>query len=269
MNGKVIGMAVAGGVAALLAIGVALVAGGGGAGAAGASDAGKTSVDKPRVGAAPARPGAKKRAGGALLSRSGHATFEKATTKPVLEFDDGDDTRTPAEKALAERIEKALDEEKLEAALACAKEALACANVEVRQAMVETLGWFGEKALPELTPFLADPDEDVRESALNEWSMAVSDIEDDAEKIGVVELAMNVLSEEDALEDISGEYIGVDEKLAVESLARIIEANGSQPGVEKAKETYEFVTGEEWVSGAAAAKWIEEEYEPPLNSAKR
>ena len=192
--------------------------------------------------------------------------------KPKLELrssDEDDDKRTPEERALAERIEKALDDEKLEDALACAKEALASRNVEIRQAMVDTLGWFGEKALPELTPFLADPDEDVRESALNEWSMAVSDIEDDAEKIGVVELAMNVLSEEDALEDISGEYIGVDEKLAVESLARIIEANGSQPGVEKAKETYEFVTGEEWVSGAAAAKWIEEEYEPPLNSAKR
>ena len=182
---------------------------------------------------------------------------------PKIEVEDEDDTRTPAERALAERIEKALDEEKLEDAVACAKQALICKNVEVRQAMVETLGWFGEKALPELTPFLADPDEDVRDSAMNEWSMAVSEIEDEAEKLGVVELAMNVLSDEDALEDISGEYIGVDEKLAVESLVRVIEANGSRTGVEKAKETYEFVTGDEWTSSAAAAKWIAEEYEPP------
>ena len=182
--------------------------------------------------------------------------------KPHIEVAEDDDAMTPQERALTTRIEKALDEEKLEDAVACAKEALASKNPEVRQAMVDTLGWFGEKALPELTPFLADPDEDVRDSAMNEWSMAVSQIENEAEKLGVVELAMNVLTDEDALEDISGEYIGVDEKLAVESLVRLIEANGSAAGVAKAKETYEFVTGDEWTSSAAAAKWIAEEYQP-------
>ena len=33
--------------------------------------------------------------------------------------------------------------------------------------------------------------------------------------------------------------------------------------VEKAKETYEFVTGDEWTDSAAAERWIAEEYEPP------
>lgn len=210
----------------------------------------------------PARPEAKQR-GGSPVQRRPMQVTEKKPAKPVLEFDDDEDTRTPAEKALAERIEKALDEESFDDAVACAKDALACKNTEIRQAMVDTLGWFGEKALPELTPFLADPDEDVRDSAMNEWSMAVSGIENEAEKIGIVELAMNVLTDEDALEDISGEYIGVDEKIAVESLVRLIAADGSKAGVAKAKETYEFVTGDEWVSPEAAAKWLAEEYEPP------
>lgn len=190
--------------------------------------------------------------------------------KPQLDLvdDDDDDKRTPAEKALAERIEKALEDESLQDAISCAQQAQLCGNVDIRRAMVETLGWFGEKALPELTPFLADPDEDVRDSAMNEWSMAVSGIEDEAEKIGVVELAMNVLTDEDALEDISGEYIGIDEKLAVESLVRLIEANGSRQGVAKAKETYEFVTGDEWQSKEAAAKWIAEEYQPDETDAR-
>ena len=187
--------------------------------------------------------------------------------KPVLEFsggeDDEDDARTPEEKALAERIEKALDEEDLQAAIACADEAQKCGIAEIRQAMVETLGWFGEKALPELTPFLADADEDVRESAMNEWTMALSSIEDDGAKIRTVELAMGVLKDEDALEEISGEYIGVDEKMAVESLVRIIDGGGPKEGVEKAKETYEFVTGDEWTDVAEAERWIAEEYEPP------
>lgn len=184
--------------------------------------------------------------------------------KPQLDIDvEEDDDMTPAERALATRIEKALEDEKFEDAAACAKEALACGNAEVRQAMVDTLGWFGRRALPELTPFLVDADEDVRDSAMNEWSMAVSEIENDEEKLGIVELAMNVLSNEDALEEISGEYIGVDEKVAIESLVRVIEAGGSASGIAKAKETYEFVTGDEWKDRAAAEKWIAEEYEPP------
>ena len=179
--------------------------------------------------------------------------------------DDDDDGFTPEERALSKRIEEALDEEDLKKAVACAKEALSCKNKEVRQSMVDTLGWFGAKGLPELTPFLADPDEDVRDSAMNEWSMALSDIEDDSEKIGAVEMAMFALTNEDALDDISGEYIGIDEKLAVESLLRVIEGGGTAQGIEKAKETYEFVTGDEFTSRAAAEKWIAEEYQPPEN----
>jgi len=122
--------------------------------------------------------------------------------------------------------------------------------------------------LPELTPFLVDPDEDVRDSAMNEWSMALAEIEDDPKKIGIVEMAMNVLTDEDALENISGEYIGVDEKLAVESLLRIIEAGGSEQGIAKAKETYEFVTGQEFTDREEAEKWIAEEYMPDEDSQK-
>ena len=33
--------------------------------------------------------------------------------------------------------------------------------------------------------------------------------------------------------------------------------------IEKAKETYEFVTGDEWGGVEEAARWIAEEYEPP------
>ena len=197
-------------------------------------------------------------------ARSGRRSAPNSREKPVFSFsDDDDDNRTPEEKALAERIEKALDDEDFELAASCAEEAQKCGDSEIRQSMVDTLGWFGEKALPELTPFLADADEDVRESAMNEWTMALSSIEDDGTKVKTVELAMGVLKDEDSLEEISTEYIGVDEKLAVESLVRIIEGGGSKEGVEKAKETYEFVTGDEWTDAAEAERWIAEEYEPP------
>lgn len=187
-------------------------------------------------------------------------TERRLPGKPIVE--NSDDERTPEENLLAERIEKASDDEDFQLVLKCAKEAQFCKNAEVRHEMVDALGSFGEKAIPELLPFLVDPNEEVRDAALGEWCSAVSEIEDDKEKLEVVELAMNVLTDEDALEDISGEYIGTDEKLAVESLVRIILANGSKEGVEKAKETYETVTGDEWKSEADASRWIAEEYEP-------
>ncbi len=186
--------------------------------------------------------------------------------KPVLSVcavdDDEDDGRTPAERALAERIDKALEDEDFGLAASCVDEAQKCSVIEIRQAMVETLGWFGEKALPELIPFLADADGNVRESAMNEWTMALSSVENDEEKIGLVEQVMGVLRDEDALEEMSGEYIGVDEKMAVESLMRIIASGGSAEGIAKAKETYEFVTGNEWVGFEEADRWIKEEYAP-------
>ena len=197
--------------------------------------------------------------------KKSRGSLERHSGKPVISLSDGseDDNLPPKVRALSKRIEEALDEEDLKKAVACAKEALNCPHSEVRQAMVDTLGWFGAKGLPELTPFLADPDDDVRESAVNEWSMALADIEDEAEKIGVVEMAMSVLSDDDALDDLSNEYIGVDEKLAVESLLKVIEGGGNEKGVAKAKETYEFVTGEEFTNRADAEKWIAEEYTPP------
>ena len=214
-------------------------------------------------GEAQRRPRGKERKG----RKSVEARPPDSSTAPVPDDDgddDDDDGLTPEERALSKHIED-LDEddpEGLKKAVACAKEALNCPNAEVRQDMVTALGRFGEKGLPQLTPFLADPDEDVRDAAMNEWSMALGEIEDEPEKLGIVELAMGILTDEEALEEIADEYVGADEKLAVESLLRIIEGGGSEEGIAKAKETYEFVTGDEFTDRAAAEKWIAEEYVP-------
>lgn len=249
-------------VAGALAI---VVAGGRSASPEQGDDAAESAERSPRH----VRDASPKEAGRAKAAKNGQsrpsASGERSRAKPVLSEPDDDvgDARTPAERALEERIEKALEDESLDAAIACAGEAFRCKVAEIRQNMVDTLGWFGAKALPELTPFLADDDDDVRESAMSEWTMALQDIEDDAARIGAVESAMCILNDEDSLEELSNEYIGVDEKLAVESLVRIIGGGGSKEGVEKAKETYEFVTGDEWAGVEEAARWIAEEYEPP------
>lgn len=199
-----------------------------------------------------------------VLSVSGLAAKSDGAESDDAEDDEDDDgvKLTPEERQLAKEIEDALDREDIALAIRCAPKAMRSRVRSIRESMVDTLGWFGGKALPELTPFMADADEDIAESAFDEWSKALNDIEDDGEKLATVERAMQVLTDEDQLEDISSEYIGVDEKLSVESLLRIIEGDGSAAGIAKAKETYEFVTGDEFEGRAAAEKWIAEEYEP-------
>lgn len=183
----------------------------------------------------------------------------------VLDSDDEDESDgiSLADRELANRIERAYDEENLRSALLCVKDAQKSTDPNIRQSMVDTLGWFGGEALPELLPFLADPDEDVRDSARSHMAMGLSDLESERNRIDVVERIMGVLDDEDFLSDMSDEYIGIDEKLAVESLVRVIEGGGSKEGIARAKETYEFVTGEQWSDAAAARRWIAEEYEPP------
>ena len=193
--------------------------------------------------------------------RSVSEEWVRTDRRAVGEEEDAD--LSAENQKLVDMIEEASEKEDLPKLRELASQVLMSDCVEVRQAIVDALGDFGVKALPELTPFLADGNEDVRESAMNEWSIAIAEIKNDEEKLGIAELAMHVLSDENALEEISGEYIGVDEKLAVESILRIIEAGGSKEGVAKAKETYEFVTGDEFTDRAAAEKWLAEEYEPP------
>ena len=219
---------------------------------------GKTEKDRTAVRKAKSRSGKERRNSTRRIvkTQAGNWSVEEADG-------DDDDDLSPEDRKLMDAIEDARDRDDLAALRSLSAKALNAGSTEVREEMVDALGYFGVKALPELTPFLADADEDVRESAMNEWSIAVAAIEDEEEKLGIVELAMNVLSNEDSLETISGEYIGADEKLAVESLLRIIEADGSKEGIDKAKETYEFVTGEEFTNRADAEKWIAEEYEPP------
>lgn len=132
---------------------------------------------------------------------------------------------------------------------------------ELRAQAVQALGWFGKSAMAELTPYLADPDEDIASDALFQWLDALSQIEADGERASTVAMAMKVLSDENALEQISMELNGIDEKLAINTLAQII--GGENALADKvAKDAYAFITGEKYTTPAAAEKWLDENYEP-------
>ena len=133
---------------------------------------------------------------------------------------------------------------------------------DVREAMVDALGWFGDQALTELTVFMSDKDEDVAEAAATHWKMGLQEIESEAEKVGLIAQTLQVFKDKDMLEDIANELVGMDEVLAIQMLVDTI--GGDNPAaIKTAIETYEFITDEKWSDIDAAEAWLQENYDQP------
>ena len=160
-------------------------------------------------------------------------------------------------------VQDALDEDNFSAVASAAQHALKSTNPAVREAAIEALGWFGPQALPDLTPLMADPDDDVANTAISQWELAMSDIEDDDLRLSIAEATMKTLDSVEALTSIVSEITSRDDDLEIlESLVSIIES-GNEAGARVAREEYEQLTGEEWTDIDAANRWLDENYTPP------
>lgn len=175
-----------------------------------------------------------------------------------------DDDMSPADRQLMEAIEQGQSDEDLEQLVKIIPEVSASTNAEVRSELVDALGGFGVQGMNHLLPFMADSDEDVRESAIENWTSALSDVEDEGMRAQMIGAVMQVLKDEDALESMTNELIDMDEKIALQTLVDVIEGGkAAQQGVAVAREQYEFLTGEEYTTVEAANQWLVENYEPP------
>ena len=157
----------------------------------------------------------------------------------------------PDRRRLLNAIESAYDADDLQKTLELFEQARNAPEPEIRSSMVWSLGWFGRKALPQLTEFLSDADAEVSNDALGQWDSAIQEVTDEKEKIRFIEDAMSRLADPAALEDVALEYSGLDEKGVVESLIRVLTSQ-NEAAVQVAKETYETVTGRPFTSMAAA-----------------
>ena len=173
------------------------------------------------------------------------------------------DELSAADKTRVLSVQEALDEDDFAAVARAAHGALASANPEVREAAIEALGWFGAEALPELTPLMADPNDDVAEAAISQWELALGEIDAAETRAAIAEAVMQTLTRKDALESIVCEITNQDDDLAIlESLVAIIEGENAV-GAEVARDAYETLTGEAWTDIDAANRWLEENYDPP------
>ena len=187
----------------------------------------------------------------------------RPAVEDVPESEDDDDM-SPADRRLMEAIEQGQDDEDLEQLVKIIPEVSVSTNAEVRTELVDALGWFGVQGMNHLLPFMADSDEDVRESAIENWTSALGDVEDEGMRAQMIGAVMQVLNDEDALESMANELINMDEKIALQTLVDIIEGGKAAPqGVAVAREQYEFLTGDEYTTIEAANQWLEENYEPP------
>lgn len=193
--------------------------------------------------------------------RAGHATgvFSAAASDGIFRDSDGK-PYPPSEQKIMSAAAAAIEHDDLEAARGLAAKALASGNKELREAVVDALGWFGASAMAELTPFMSDPDGDVAEAACSHWKDALQEIDDDGVKAGVIEISAKALKDKDMLEDVANELIGIDELAAIQVIVNVIEAGGA--AADAVREVYDTITGEEWSDIDAAEAWLQENYDP-------
>ena len=188
----------------------------------------------------------------------------KRTRPAVEDVPEDDDDMSPDDRRLMEAIEQGQSDEDLEQLVKVIPEVSASTNAEVRSELVDALGWFGVQGMNHLLPFMADSDDDVRESAIENWTSALGEVEDEGMRAQMISAVMQVLKDEDALESMTNELIGMDEKIALQTLVDVIEGGkAAQQGVAVAREQYEFLTGEEYTTVEAANQWLAENYELP------
>ncbi len=165
----------------------------------------------------------------------------------------------PNERRLLTAIESAVDRESLSALQRLVDEAGASTNPEVRGDLVEALGWFGDRALLDLMPFMADPDADVAESAIDNWTTALADVDDEKDRSRYVVSAMKILTDKEALDAMIMQLDDCDDLIGMQALIDVIESP-NKAAAEVAREHYEFTTGEKYVDFDTANEWITENY---------
>ena len=203
----------------------------------------KTGVDEARDKTAGNKRARQRRSADARQSESGE-TF-------------GEDALSWADKVCCEGLQKAIDDGNYALAASLLDEARRSESREVREKAVEALSWFGRKALDDLTLFMADPDEDVRQDACNAFESALSEVEDAQEKSQYAIAALETLEDREQLDSLIMEINDLPDALQIAIVTRLIEGPNKTAG-DAAREHYAFVTGEEYESPEAAQEWLRE-----------
>lgn len=170
----------------------------------------------------------------------------------------GEPVFTAEEQQQLQSLQQALDDENCAKVLALAKDLALCANREVRAKLPEALGWFGPKALVQLTNLLFDPDKEIAAAAVEQWKNALNQLEDANLKAQVMESGLLAITDEDALGDLMMELNDLSNSQQMAILLKLLEQGDNLPAQNAAKDQYLFLTGDDYSGTKAAESWLKE-----------
>jgi len=165
---------------------------------------------------------------------------------------------TPAEQKTVDALQSALDNDDMGGVVAQLKTAAASTNAAMRLKAVESLQWFGEKAVPELTPFMADDDDEVRVAAIDAWTVGVSQMEAGPDKAATLTLGLGVVTDRDQLGSMVMQVDDLSDAEKIDVLTRVIEGK-NEVSAEVAREHYKFWTEEDYTNREGAQKWLDKQ----------
>jgi len=168
---------------------------------------------------------------------------------------------TPAEQKTVDALQSALDNDDMGGVVAQLKTAAASTNAAMRLKAVESLQWFGEKAVPELTPFMADDDDEVRVAAIDAWTAGVSQMEAGPDKADTVLMGLSVVTDRDQLGSMVMQVDDLPDAEKIDVLTRVIEGK-NEVSAEVAREHYKFWTEEDYTNREGAQKWLDKQSSP-------
>jgi len=187
-----------------------------------------------------------------------------------------------ADQKVIDDVQTALDGGDFVRTRAAAAAALTNSNAHVRADAVRALGWFGDKALTDLTKAMSDRSPEVAEAARDQVEQALNGMEDshaafsaaamyvgayakDKEAvtmfIGIMESAgMRITEPDDADSPEDVKSARSRRRDIVTAMAELIGRGGET--AEAARSSYQLITGDEWRDAAAAEAWANAIPEP-------
>ncbi|MDD2599073.1 MAG: HEAT repeat domain-containing protein [Kiritimatiellae bacterium] len=165
------------------------------------------------------------------------------------------ETDLSAEEAEVGVLDGLVAAESYKEAIKLARKLMRSTSPQIRQGVVDNLGWIGIEAIAELSMMLRDPDAEVAESAFTHWAQAVDSLESDQLKAQILVAGMTVVNDESSLQSGIMMFDSMEDAVSIPALVEIIES-GNPTASEVAREHYEFSTGEEYTSRTAANAWL-------------
>ena len=133
----------------------------------------------------------------------------------------------------------------------------------VRTAMVEALGWFEGAAIPELAEFVADPDPDIAQMAIDKFEMAIQDYTlGDYARNEIIRQVSTVITDTELVDWMYMEVLNSRHSSGIETILYMLQ-NGTAPVKASAMEYMEFFTGEEIKTVEEAERWLQENPDDP------